>query len=197
MPYLIGPNRAPIRPNRNSATNSNGSEFSWKPATAMPAAPISANFSRRATSALSKRSASSPPKADAKKNGAIKMPPANVTKDSPDWPAILNRISKASVFFRKLSLKAEKNWHQNSGAKRREVRSDCDIDLARVVLTRRSRDRGFKEMPPARQVAPRESGAQSKRLKSLNSRVRGNDGMCGAGSSRQFLRGRDNKGSRL
>src|SRR6516162_2124649 len=148
MPYLIGPNRAPIRPNRNSATNSNGSEFSWKPATAMPAAPISANFSRRATSALSKRSASSPPKADAKKNGAIKMPPANVTKDSPDWPAILNRISKASVFFRKLSLKAEKNWHQNSGAKRREVRSDCDIDLSRDCrrVTCHPRESGWEEL---------------------------------------------------
>src|SRR5271166_5239307 len=130
MPYLIGPNSAPIRPNRNSATNSNGSEFSWKPATAMAAAPISASFSRRATRALSKRSASSPPKADSRKNGAIKMPPASVTNDSPDWPPILNRISKASAFFRKLSLKAEKNWHQNSGAKRRVPRSDCDIDLS-------------------------------------------------------------------
>src|SRR6516164_8767440 len=134
MPYLIGPNSAPIRPNRNSAKNRNGTEFSWKPATAIAAAPISTSFSRRATSALSKRSASSPPKADRRKNGAIKMPPANVTKDSPDWPPILNRISKASAFFRKLSLNAEKNWHQNSGAKRREPRSDCDIDLSRDRL---------------------------------------------------------------
>src|SRR5271169_2273846 len=141
MPYLIGPNSAPMRPKRNSATNSNGSEVSWKPATAIAAAAISASVSRRATSALSKRSASSPPKADNRKNGAIKMPPANVTSGSAAWPPILNRISKASAFFRKLSLKAEKNWHQNSGAKRREVRSDCDIDLSRDCrrVTRHSR----------------------------------------------------------
>src|SRR5271155_4027945 len=131
MPYLIGPNSAPIRPNKNSAANKSGSECVWKPATATAAAPISASFSRRATTALSKRSASSPPKADSRKNGAINMPPANVTSGSAAWPPILNRISKASAFFRKLSLKAEKNWHQKSGAKRREVRSDCDIDLSR------------------------------------------------------------------
>src|SRR6266436_8623503 len=128
MPYLIGPNKAPIRPNKNKATNSNGSEFSSKPATAMAAAPISTSFSRRATKALSKRSASWPPDADSRKNGAMKMPPASVTSASPVAPPILNRISKTSAFFRRLSLKAEKNWHQNSGAKRREARSDCDID---------------------------------------------------------------------
>src|SRR5271166_1472585 len=131
MPYLIGPNSAPIRPNRNKATNSNGSEFSWKPTTAIAAAPISTSFSRRATAALSKRSASSPPDADSRKNGAMKMPPATVTSASPDWPPILNRINKASAFLRKLSLKAEKNWHQNSGAKRRDARSDFDIGLSR------------------------------------------------------------------
>jgi len=84
-------------------------EFSWKPATATAAAPISVSFSRRATSALSNRSASSPRKADSRKNGAIKMPPASVTSGSAAWPPILNRINKASAFFRKLSLKAEKN----------------------------------------------------------------------------------------
>src|SRR5436190_20951966 len=42
-----------------------------------------------------------------------------------------NRISRTSAFFRKLSLKAEKNWHQNSGAKRREARSDCDINISK------------------------------------------------------------------
>src|SRR6202035_211960 len=89
------------------------------------------SFSRRATSALSKRSASSPPKADSRKNGAMKMPPASVTSGSAAWPPILNRINRASAFLRKLSLKAEKNWHQNSGAKRRDARSDCDIDLSR------------------------------------------------------------------
>ena len=35
---------------------------------------------------------------------------------------MLNRIVITSAFFRKLSPKAEKNWHQNKGAKRRERR---------------------------------------------------------------------------
>jgi hypothetical protein len=34
---------------------------------------------------------------------------------------------KIIAFFRKLSLKAEKNWHQNRGANRREVIRDVDI----------------------------------------------------------------------
>ena len=38
-----------------------------------------------------------------------------------------NRIRKTSAFFRKLSLNAEKNWHQNSGAKRRDVIRELDI----------------------------------------------------------------------
>ncbi len=33
-------------------------------------------------------------------------------------------MRKTSEFFRKLSLRAEKNWHQNNGAKRREVIRD-------------------------------------------------------------------------
>ena len=53
MPYLIGPNSAAIVPNRPSATNSTGTEWSRKPATAVPAAKISANLRRRAISALS------------------------------------------------------------------------------------------------------------------------------------------------
>ena len=62
----------------------------------------------------------------------MKTPAANVTSTSPAWPPILNRISKASAFFRKLSLKAEKNWHQNSGANRRVASSDCDIGTSKV-----------------------------------------------------------------
>ena len=53
MPYLIGPNSAAITPKRPSATNSTGTEWSTKPSMAMPAAKISANFRRRAISALS------------------------------------------------------------------------------------------------------------------------------------------------
>src|SRR6266852_6937745 len=141
MPYLIGPNSAPISPNRNNATNKSGSDCNWKPATATPAAPISTSFNRRATSALSKRSASSPPDADSRKNGRMKMPPANVTSASPACPPILNRISKTSEFLRKLSLNAEKNWHQNNGANRRDARSDCDIDT--------SKDQGGYQLFPA------------------------------------------------
>src|SRR3954470_5741049 len=45
---------------------------------------------------------------------------ASVMRDSAAEPPILNRIRNTRAFFRKLSLNAEKNWHQNSGAKRRE-----------------------------------------------------------------------------
>src|SRR3954470_12005098 len=38
-----------------------------------------------------------------------------------------NRIRNTSAFLRKLSLNAEKNWHQNSGAKRRDVIRLSDI----------------------------------------------------------------------
>ena len=53
MPYLIGPNSAAMTPNRNSAVNSTGTEWSQKPATATPATAISTSLSRCATSALS------------------------------------------------------------------------------------------------------------------------------------------------
>ena len=54
MPYLIGPNSAAIMPNRPSATNSTGTECSAEAERPpMPAATISANFSRCAISALS------------------------------------------------------------------------------------------------------------------------------------------------
>ena len=39
----------------------------------------------------------------------------------PPSPPKRKRISIASMLRTKLSLKAEKNWHQNSGANRREV----------------------------------------------------------------------------
>src|SRR6187549_3406578 len=61
------------------------------------------------------------------KNGAMKMMPDSVISTPalppaacPE-PAMPNRISMASAFFRKLSLRAEQNWHQNSGANRRVV----------------------------------------------------------------------------
>jgi len=38
--------------------------------------------------------------------------------------------------LRKLSLNAEKNWHQNSGAKRRVIRRDEDMDLSQCTALR-------------------------------------------------------------
>src|SRR5262245_1252776 len=49
----------------------------------------------------------------------MKTAAASVINASAPSPSILNRIRNTSAFFRKLSLKAEKNWHQNRGAKRR------------------------------------------------------------------------------
>ncbi len=51
----------------------------------------------------------------------MKTAGARLTSASAFSPPILNRIRKTSAFLRKLSLNAEKNWHQNSGAKRRVV----------------------------------------------------------------------------
>ena len=47
-------------------------------------------------------------------------------RDSAAEPPILNRIRNTSAFLRKLSLNAEKNWHQNSGAKRRDSSRGLD-----------------------------------------------------------------------
>src|SRR5215203_2783332 len=51
---------------------------------------------------------------------------ASVMRDSAAEPPILNRIRNTRAFLRKLSLNAEKNWHQNSGAKRRDSRRDLE-----------------------------------------------------------------------
>ena len=56
------------------------------------------------------------------------MAPASVIRASESSPAILKRIRKTSEFFRKLSLKALKNWHQNKGAKRLVVSRLEDIN---------------------------------------------------------------------
>src|SRR5437899_883130 len=119
MPYLIGPNRAAMTPTRNRATNRIAGESYKKPAIATAATAISTSLSQRATTDLSKRSASSPPIAERTKNGKMRTPGASAIRVSEYGPAHLNRSSKTSAFFRKLSLKALKNWHQNSGANRR------------------------------------------------------------------------------
>src|SRR5258708_13982854 len=93
----------------------------------MAATAISTSLSLRATSDLSKRSASSPPIADRMKNGKMRIAGASAMSASELGPAHLNRIRKTSAFFRKLSLKALKNWHQNSGANRRVANRLDDI----------------------------------------------------------------------
>src|SRR5215470_17578674 len=93
----------------------------------MPATAISASLRRRATIALSNRSASWPPSPERKKNGAMNTAAASAIS-SPEWPPpSRNRMRMTSAFLRKLSLKAEKNWHQNSGAKRRVVMRWVDM----------------------------------------------------------------------
>ncbi len=53
-----------------------------------------------------------------KKYGAMKIALANVIS-APASPAPdRNKMRNTSAVFRKLSLNAAKNWHQNSGAKR-------------------------------------------------------------------------------
>ena len=72
------------------------------------------------------------------KNGPMNTALASVTRiparspsAAPACPPIPNRIRKASAFLRKLSLKAEKNWHQNSGANRRAVIRERNMAVSR------------------------------------------------------------------
>ena len=68
----------------------------------------------------------------------MKTPPANVTSASPSEPIIRYRMMKTSAFFRKLSLNAEKNCAQNSGAKRRFV-IKLPVAMVRLILGMRDR----------------------------------------------------------
>src|SRR5262249_51520849 len=51
----------------------------------------------------------------------MKVAAASVISSSAWAPPMVKRMRMTSAFLRKLSLNAEKNWHQNKGAKRREV----------------------------------------------------------------------------
>src|SRR4051812_50190637 len=62
----------------------------------------------------------------------MKTAAASVINASASEPPMWNRMRKTREFLRKLSLKAEKNWVQNRGAKRR-VRSK-DEDMAVSVV---------------------------------------------------------------
>src|SRR5208337_8994 len=131
MPYLIGPNSADTVPKRKRAPKSVGSDPKRKPVAATPAAAISAAFSVLATFALSKRSANSPPRPENRKDGAMKIAPASVTSASLSEPASLNRMKNTIAFFRKLSLKADKNCVQNKGANRRlDIKSNMTLLVA-------------------------------------------------------------------
>src|SRR5580658_8495120 len=112
---------------------------------------ISANFSCPAMSALSWESASSPPNADSSMEGRMKMPIASVTFEPTSLPPKRNRISITSIWRTKLSLNAERNWHQNSGAKRREAINPPNIPPPRATAllssaSSRNYDNGRSEM---------------------------------------------------
>src|SRR6266480_2506651 len=57
----------------------------------------------------------------------MKTAAASVMSASASVPPMWNRMRKTSAFLRKLSLKAEKNWVQNRGAKRRVISRDEDM----------------------------------------------------------------------
>src|SRR3954467_14310721 len=127
MPYLIGPNSVALTPKRDKTANQSGIECSQKPMTPSAETAISTSFTCRATIDLSKRSASCPPRPERKKNGPMNTAAVSVISASRFPTPGANRIRKTSAFLRKLSLNAEKNWHQNSGAKRRVASKDDDM----------------------------------------------------------------------
>ncbi len=89
--------------------------------------PISAIFTQRAISALSKRSDSVPDAPENRKNGAMNSAPAAIVSVAafiPDCSASLNVTRMPSALFSRLSLNAPRNWVTKSGANRRAV-SNC------------------------------------------------------------------------
>ncbi len=84
-------------------------------------------MTQRATIDLSKRSAICPPRPERKKNGPMNTAAVSVIRISRFSTPGANRMRNTSAFFRKLSLNAEKNWHQNNGAKRRDSIRELDI----------------------------------------------------------------------
>src|SRR5262249_41249248 len=57
----------------------------------------------------------------------MKIASASVFSEAAPALQIWNTMRNPSAFLRKLSLNAEKNWHQNSGAKRRDVMRFVDM----------------------------------------------------------------------
>src|SRR5712671_5419842 len=62
----------------------------------------------------------------------MKTAGASVTSTPALVPPILNNMRKISACLRKLSLNAAKNWHQNSGAKRRVSSRDMASPVVRT-----------------------------------------------------------------
>ncbi len=117
----MGPKKALSVPKASNAANSKGTDGMSSPMAAVIAIGISTNLSWLAISALSYLSASWPASDENKKKGRIKTAPASAPIDGPFSSASRYTTSIASAFFRRLSLSAERNWHQNNAAKRRAV----------------------------------------------------------------------------
>src|SRR6516165_2526446 len=100
-----------------------------KPTTATTATAISNSFSRRATMALSNRSATSPPRPERKKNGKVSAAAASWIRPPASASPSRYNSTKTSACLRKLSPNAEKAWHQNKGAKRRVDIKDVNMAL--------------------------------------------------------------------
>src|ERR1700752_3124361 len=79
---------------------------------------------------------------------------ASVMRASASGPPIRNRIRNTSAFLRKLSLNAEKNWVQNSGANRRVSSKEPDIDSASPFGDRSIYSRVCAAVEPPRPFMP-------------------------------------------
>ena len=120
MPYFTGPNSAATMPKSASAIKRMATECRKKPIAAIAAIGISASRIERAMRALSNRSATSRQWPTAQKRGnendaGERHEHAGVLAQPPSRRPNQTRMSIPSAFLRKLSFKAEQNWHQNRG----------------------------------------------------------------------------------
>src|SRR5207342_478262 len=108
----------------------------------------------------------------------MKTAAASVINASASEPPMWNRMRKTREFLRKLSLKAEKNWVQNKGAKRRVRSRDEDIGGSGRWIGSERPDALPRQVPAAyrgrgakrRQFGPKNNLAgQSGRMKALGS----------------------------
>src|SRR6266516_389094 len=102
----------------------------------------------------------------------MKTAAASVMSASASAPPMWNRMRKTSAFLRKLSLKAEKNWVQNRGAKRRVISRDEDMAFPPVPMGARPATRdeywlGLRPLP-ASGARARAAAAGAARLRDDN-----------------------------